>query len=314
MVSVERACPGRVALVTGASRGIGRAVARRLAAEGADVAICSRPAPGFEQLGTLDRAREDIAAFGGRVLAIPFDLGSDEHPRAALVDQVEDELGPIDILVNNAAAGTFRSFLDWTDAAMAKTLELNFWAPWQLIRRVLPGMRERGRGWILNMSSQTATLPTGPPFPATHPATEGTMYGGTKAFLNRWTASLAAELHGEGVAANALAPEAAAATELLVEYSDLAEELYEPLETMAQASLALCSGDPGVLTGRVVTSLELLVELDRSVRDLSGAVLVPGWQPHDLPPKIEVMRAHARGERTTGPSNVDRVMEGRVVP
>ena len=312
MSDPERACHGRVALVTGASRWIGRAVAIRLAAEGADVAICARPAPGFEQLGTLERAREDIAAFGGRVVAIPFDLGSDEHPRAALVDQVEEQLGAVDILVNNAAAGTFRTFLDWTDASMAKTLDLNFWAPWQLIRRVLPGMRERGRGWILNMSSQTATLPTGPPFPATHPSREGTMYGGTKAFMNRWTASLAAELYGEGVAANALAPEAAAATEVLVEYSNLADELYEPLETMAEASLALCSGDPAVLTGRVVTSLELLVELDRPVLGLDGDAPVQGWQPGDLPPKIEIMRAHACGERATAPSNVDRVMEGRV--
>ena len=247
-----------------------------------------------------------------RVVAIPFDLSSDEHPRAALIDQVEEQLGPVDILVNNAAAGTFRTFLDWTDASMAKTLDLNFWAPWQLIRRVLPGMRERGRGWILNMSSQTATLPTGPPFPATHPSREGTMYGGTKAFMNRWTASLAAELYGEGVAANALAPEAAAATEVLVEYSNLADELYEPLETMAEASLALCSGDPAVLTGRVVTSLELLVELDRPVLGLDGGAAVQGWQPEDLPPRIEVMRAHARGERATAPSNVDQVMEGRV--
>jgi NAD(P)-dependent dehydrogenase (short-subunit alcohol dehydrogenase family) len=312
MAAPERVCQDRVALVTGASRGIGRAVAMRLAAEGADVAICSRPTPGFGQLGTLEEARDAIGALGGRVVAIPFDLGAAEVPRSALVEQVEDQLGPVDILVNNAAAGTFRPFLDWTDAAMAKTLELNFWAPWQLIRSVLPGMRERGAGWIVNMSSQTATLPVGPPFPQTHPSLEGTMYGGTKAFMNRWTASLAAEFAGKGVAVNALAPEAAAATEVLVEYSDLADELYEPLETMAEATLVLCSSDPSELTGRVVTSLELLAELARPVRDLSGAALVPGWQPADLPPKVEVMRAHARGERTTSPSNVDRIMEGRV--
>jgi NAD(P)-dependent dehydrogenase (short-subunit alcohol dehydrogenase family) len=307
-----RSCEGRVALVTGASRGIGRAVALRLAAEGADVAICSRPTPGFENLGTLARAREELAELGGRVAAIPFDLSKSDPPRAELVEHVEHELGPADILVNNAAAGSFRRFMDWTDAAMGTILELNFWAPWHLIRRVLPGMRQRGAGWIVNMSSQTAVEPVGPPFPTTHPSTEGTMYGGSKALLNRWTASLAAEVHGEGIAVNALAPEAAAATEVLVEYADLAAELYEPLETMAEATLVLCSGDPDVLTGRVTTSLELLVDLQRPVRDLAGKALVEGWQPADLPPKIDIMRQHARGTRGGGPSNVDRIMEGRV--
>ena len=99
---------------------------------------------------------------------------------------------------------------------------------------------------------------------------------------------------------NSLAPEAAAATEVLVEYSDLPDDLYEPLETMAEAGLALCSGDPGVLTGQVVTSLELLVRLDRPVCDLAGTTVVPDWQPADLPPRIELMRRHARGKRVTG--------------
>jgi NAD(P)-dependent dehydrogenase (short-subunit alcohol dehydrogenase family) len=310
----ERVCAGRIALVTGASRGIGRAVALRLAAEGADVAICARPTPAFEQLGTLDAARDQVAAFGGRVVAIPFDLGSTDQPRDALIDAVESKLGPVDILVNNAAAGTFRPFLEWSDRAIAKVLELNFWAPWHLVRRVLPGMLERGEGWILNISSQTATLPTGPPFPQTNPSLEGTMYGGTKAFMNRWTASLAAEVCGRGIAVNALAPEAAAATELLVEYSDLAPELYEPLETMAEAALALCTGDPDALTGQVVTSLGLLIELDRPVHDLSGAALVDGWQPENLPPRTEVMRRHARQGSAASRSNVAFVMEGRVRP
>jgi NAD(P)-dependent dehydrogenase (short-subunit alcohol dehydrogenase family) len=308
----SRSCEGRVALVTGASRGIGRAVATRLAAEGAAVAICSRPTPGFEQLGTLEEARSRLAEFGGRVVAIPFDLAADVPPRAELVQRVEDELGPVDILVNNAAAGSFRPFMEWSDDAMATVLELNFWAPWHLIRRVLPGMRDRGAGWIVNMSSQTAVPPSGPPFPPTYPSSQGTMYGGSKAFLNRWTSSLAAEVYGSGIAVNALAPEAAAATEVLVEYSDLAAELYEPLETMAEATLALCTGDPESLTGRITTSLELLVDLDRPVRDLEGDTLVPGWQPSDLPPKIAAMRAHASGERSFGRSNVDAIMRGRI--
>jgi len=308
---VARSAAGKVALVTGASRGIGRAVAYRLAAEGASVAICARPKPGFADLGTLDDARDEIASLGGAVLALPFDLADPTQDRATLVDAVEDRLGPVDILVNNAAGGGFRPFLEWTDRQMAQVLELNFWAPWHLIRRTLPGMLERGSGWILNVSSQTAEEPQGPPFPPTQPASMGTIYGGSKAFLNRWTISLGAELHGRGVAVNTVAPEAAAATELLVEYSNLADYLYEPLDTMAEAALALCTADPSVLTGQVTTSLQLLADLDRPVHDLRGEHLVEGWQPADLPPRIHRMRQHSSGEITGEPSNVGEVLGRR---
>src|SRR5437016_6294360 len=120
--------------------GIGRAIAVRLAAEGAAVAICSRPSPGVAQLGTLEQARDEIAALGGDVIAIPYDMGDRSLDRAALVDEVEQELGPIDILVNNAAGGGFRPFMEWTDEQIANVLELNFWSCWHLVRRVLPGM------------------------------------------------------------------------------------------------------------------------------------------------------------------------------
>jgi NAD(P)-dependent dehydrogenase (short-subunit alcohol dehydrogenase family) len=302
---------GSVALVTGASRGIGKAIATRFAAEGARVAICARPAPGNAELGTLDTTQRDIEAATGRsVLALPFDLGEPSTPRRVLVDAVERELGPIDVLVNNAAAGGYKPFLDWRDDQIEHVIELNVRAPWDLTRAVLPGMLERGRGAIVNLSSQAAELPNGPPFAATLPARQGTVYGGTKAFLNRWTVSLAAELHGRGVAVNALAPQAAAATEVLLAHSGIAEHLFEPLETMAEACLALCDGDRSALTGRVAYSLELLVELARPVRDLRGAAPVDGWQPSDLPARIATMRDHIEGRTTTARPRLD-AGEGR---
>ena len=118
------------------------------------------------------------------------------------------------------------------------------------------------------------------------------MYGGTKAFLNRWTVTLAAEMHGKGVAVNTLAPVAAAATEFLIAHSKIPEHFYEPLETMAQACVALCTADPDVLTGQIVYSLELLAELGEPVRDLDGRALVDGWQPSDLPARIQAMTQH----------------------
>ena len=304
-------CAGRVALVTGASRGIGKAIAARLAAEGAAVAICARPRSSLEHLGTLAATHDDITRHGGRAVAVPFDLARPDRDRAELIDRVEAELGPIDILVNNAAAGAFRPFLEWSDAAIATVLELNFWAPWQLTRRILPSMRARQQGWILNISSQTAVEPSGPPFLANNPTMQGTIYGGSKAFLNRWSLSLAAELYADGIAVNTLAPQAAAATEVLVEYSNLEAYLYEPLETMAEAALALCTGDPELMTGRIALSLQLLRDLDRPVRSLDGRELMADWQPGDLAPRIEQMARHAQGHiGAATESNVAAVMRG----
>lgn len=296
-------CIGKVALVTGASRGIGKAIALRLAAEGASVAICSRPTPGLADLGTLDAAVAEIESTGARVFGVPFDLGDPTADRSDLIQDVEANLGPIDILVNNAAAGGFKSFLDWNDEAIERVLELNFRAPWQLIRAVLPGMRQRGSGSILNISSATAIAPTGPPFPPTAPATMGTIYGGTKAFLDRWTASLAAELAPDGIGANTLAPQAAAATEVLLAHSDLPADLYEPLETMAEAALALVTADPAVLSGRISYSLELLLELDRPTRDLTGVAELPDWAPSTLAARIAHMGDHARGRLGDRPTS-----------
>lgn len=302
-------CEGRVALVTGASRGIGRAIAHRLAAEGAAVVVCSRPNASMADLGTLDAAIDEIRSIGGRVLGLPFDLSDPDGDVADLVAGAEAEFGPVDILVNNAAGGGFRPFMDWSDAAIETILRLNFHVPWNLVRATLPSMRERGEGWIVNLSSATAIPPVGPPFPDTSPARLGTMYGGSKAFLDRWTTSLAVEVQSDGIAVNTLAPQAAAATEVLVAHSDLPDELYEPLETMAEAALALATADPRTLTGQITYSLELLERLDRTVRDLDGRDELVEWAPPTLAPRIALMTAHARGERKgIAPSNVADIL------
>src|SRR5439155_15134295 len=96
----------------------------------------------------------------------------------------------------------------------------------------------------------------------------------------------ASECEGQGIAVNALTPQAAIATPSLVAGGWIDDTMFEPLETMGEAAVALCTGDPNVLTGRIAYSLQLLVELQRPVLDLFGEQLVDGWQPHDLPAVI----------------------------
>jgi NAD(P)-dependent dehydrogenase (short-subunit alcohol dehydrogenase family) len=195
----------------------------------------------------------------------------------------------VDVLVNNAAANGYVPFDDATAEDLELCLQVNVWAPWELMKAAVPGMRDRRRGWVLNLTSFAAELPPGPPFPTNKPATGGFQYGASKAALNRLTVAAASELHGHGVAVNALTPQAAIATPNLLAAGWINPEMYEPLDTMAEAALALCSSDPLVVTGRIAYSLQLLLELRRPVYDLLGETLVEGWQPEDLP---AVIRRH----------------------
>jgi len=286
-VTANRTCEGQVALVTGASQGgTGTAIAIRLAAEGATVAITARTMEGLEE------TRRRIEAIGRECLILPADLADPTGARTELVARTEAELGPVDILVNNAAVNGYHPFHETTSETLERCLQVNLWAPWELMKAVVPGMRERGRGWILNLTSFAAELPPGPPFPSNKPAKGGFQYGASKAALNRLTVTAASECEGQGVAVNALTPQAAIATPNLIAAGWIDDAMFEPLDTMAEAALALCSGDPVMLTGRIAFSLQLLVELKRPVLDLHGERLVDGWQPADLPAVIARQEAN----------------------
>ncbi len=270
-------CNGRVAIVTGASKGgTGTAIACRLAAEGAAVALVARDRDGLESTA------ERIRAAGGTALVVPMDLADPDGGRDRLVASVVAELGAVDILVNNAAVNGYRPFTEWTAKRLELAQQVNVWAPWRLMADVAPSMRERGRGWIVNITSFAGELPPGPPFPSTMVSTAGSAYGSTKAALNRLTVSVAAELYDSGVAVNAVAPQSAIATPHLVQSGQVDPDRFEPLETMAESVLLLSTCDAATVTGRIDRSLELLVEFDRPVRTLDGDDLVAGWQPADL--------------------------------
>jgi NAD(P)-dependent dehydrogenase (short-subunit alcohol dehydrogenase family) len=295
------ACAGKVALVTGASEGsTGAAIAVRMAAEGARVAIAARSVHGLDD--TLSR----IHSVGGTGLVLPVDLADRHGARTTLVERTEDAFGQVDILVNNAALSIFKAVDLWTVDELEHCAQINLWAPWLLMTQVIPGMRRRGRGWILNLTSVSGELPPGPPF--AYKAKDGSAaYAATKAALNRLTIAAAGENEGTGVAVNALTPQVAIDNARTVSSSQIAnarqvdspqtavDDLFEPLETMAEAALVLCTGDPDVLTGRIAYSLQPLLELGRPVRDLRGRHLVKGWQPDDLPAAIDAREVFFAG-------------------
>ncbi|HXW87971.1 MAG TPA: SDR family NAD(P)-dependent oxidoreductase [Streptosporangiaceae bacterium] len=253
---------GRVVIVTGASRGIGAEIARRFGAEGAAVAVSARTVePGVSPFaGTITETAEQIAANGGTAVAIAADM-SQRADRERLVAETVRELGAPDVLVSNAAVTYFTRVEDFSPKRYALMFSVQVEAAFHLAQLVLPGMREHGAGWILNISSIAARHPTIPPGPFA--GRGGTVYGMCKAAIERFSTGLAAELYSDNIAVNALSPTKVVPTPGTV-FHHLTTEgdpNSEPTSVMAEAALMLCHRDPRSLTGRVTYSQELLAEL-----------------------------------------------------
>ena len=291
---------GRVALVTGASRGIGAGIARRLASAGMRVAVTARTLREEDSRvpGSLQETVDTIREHGGTALPIPADLADPEQNRADLVAAVEEELGSIDILVNNAAANFYHPLESITTKHFRIAVEVNLRAPLELAQAVVPGMREQGSGWILNISSASAELPHQH---ASNGTTGPLLYVATKAALERATVALAEELYPYGIAVNALAPQAGVRTAAAEQYYQLPEEGVEPIETMAAAAYALCTGDPRELTGLSTRSLAFLVARGAPVHRLDGRSLLEGWQPDEIDP-ARLASERSRGDQSGLPS------------
>jgi NAD(P)-dependent dehydrogenase (short-subunit alcohol dehydrogenase family) len=251
---------GRVAIVTGASRGIGRHIAERFAAEGAAVALVARTVtPGTSRLpGSLDEVADQILANGGRAAAIPADLTAPGEVET-IVARAEQALGPVDTLVNNAGVNFYGPALDLPERRYSVMYQIMVHAPFRLAQLAVPGMVERGRGWVLNITSKQARHPLGPPYPEW--ASDGCVpYGMCKAAVDRLTTGLAAELYGTGVSVNALGTSGLVMTPGVAVVSPHTPDNapVEPDEAMADAAVLVCGTGPGAMTGRIVYSMELL--------------------------------------------------------
>ena len=257
---------GKVAVVTGASRGIGDAIARRFAMEGAKVVVSARTVDSGEHYlpGTINETVAAIQAAGGEALAVKADLASAED-RELLITAAEAEYGSVDILVNNAAITYFIPVEDFPEKRFRLMMDVQVWAPFELAQRVLPSMQEKGSGWILNISSHAAIHPE-----KTLSGRGGTVYGMCKAALERFTTGLAQETYDKGVAVNVISPGLVATPGVMHHKLINAENenRVTPVEHMAEACLRLCHGDPNELTGRIDYADEVMEEFNLQAAEL----------------------------------------------
>lgn len=193
MPTTRTSLSGRTAIVTGATSGLGRAVALRLAAEGADVALLGR------RQADLDRVAQEVRDLGVRALPVRADL-ADTAALATVVDDVADRLGPLEVLVNAGATDAPGAAHDLSLEDWNRVVAVNLTAPFALARAVMPHMRESGGGLIVNVSSVAGRRGWA----------NASAYCSTKSALTGLTQSLAAEGRADGIRVCVLYPGAMA--------------------------------------------------------------------------------------------------------
>jgi NAD(P)-dependent dehydrogenase (short-subunit alcohol dehydrogenase family) len=280
---MTRRLAGRAAIVTGASRGLGRAIALALAAEGAAVAVVGRTEQVWDDRlpGTIGETVAGIEAAGGRAVAIRADL-TDRDDIARLVAEAREALGPITILVNNAAftapgrppvpgapprakptgaaaAGGkpgWPGFVSTPLQAFRRHFDIAVFAAYELMQLVCPDMFDAGGGWIINITSVASRMPGDGPYPD---RSGGVLpgYGGSKAALEHLTQCAAYDLADHNIAVNALAPSKPILTPGLAYY---AREFVDtaPADEFARAAVELALVDAAAVTGRTIGHLQVL--------------------------------------------------------
>lgn len=279
---------GKAALVTGSSRGIGRAIALRLAAEGATVVVTARSAsPGESSTsirggaaqtvgGSLAETVADIEAIGGKAIAIAADL-EDPAQRDALVDHAAEAAGRLDILVNNAGFADYGPITEMTMDTFDRTIDHYLRVPFRLSQLAVPHMRSAGAGWIVNIGSSTGLSPIRP-YREYNKTSGDVIYAAAKAAGHRFTQGFAAEVLDDNIAVNSVGPSTAIMTPGA---RDLLPEGYEtePVEYLAQTVLEMATAPAAERTGLVSFSLHYPWHAGIPVFSLDGREELPALRP-----------------------------------
>jgi len=256
---------GKVAIVTGASRGIGQQIAELFAAEGAKVVCAARTLNEGEHRmleGSLSRTVSLIRDKGGEATAVTADV-SHESECLALVEAARAAYGPIDILVNNAALNYYLPTETYPTNRWVRCFAINVHAPFILAKAVLTDMTAQRSGAIVNISSGAAIGPGRGPY-EDQTVRGGVMYGASKAALERFTQGLAQEVSQyEGITVAAVSPSQVVPTPGTIHHklvTGIDDPKGEPPILMAQAALLLASEPAAKVNGRVTYSQQILKE------------------------------------------------------
>ena len=242
---------GRVAVVTGSSRGIGKALALRLAQEGADVVVAAKSETSTEKLpGSIYDTADEIRSLGRRALAIPTDVRSDEAVRA-MMEQTIGELGRVDILINNAGALWWQKVIDTPPKRFDLMMGVNVRAAYLGSYYALPHMIKQRWGHILNMCPGISTAP--------NPGR--VCYMITKMGMARLAIGIAAEHAADGIAANALWPRTIIESQASINWGLSTRDQWRTPEILCDACMAIFAQEPPSYTGRQALDEDVLIEL-----------------------------------------------------
>ena len=260
---------GKVAVITGASRGIGAAIAYRYAQEGASIVVSARTVREGDHFlsGSINSVVDCINNADGQAYGVKADL-SNEEDRINLIEQAYSVYGSVDILVNNAAVTYFAPVRDFTQKHFELMMSVQVYGAFHLCQLVLPAMIESQSGRILNISSHAALHPQ-----VDSGSGSSTVYGMCKATLERFTTGLASDLYSENIGVNAISPGLVATPG--VKFHKLINERNEnnvtPIEHIAEASLRLVYGNAQDMTGRITYAAEILEEFSLQPVQLIGS-------------------------------------------